>query len=74
MLDHSCEYSEASLWLPCVSLSKALNLGLWPNVRRLTTGAWTGILPSSIFTTEDIGGRRVGDGLVHRSAKFSIVI
>jgi hypothetical protein len=39
----------------------------------LTIGAWTGICPSSIFTAEDIDGLKVGDGLVHKRAKLSIL-
>ncbi|KAL4554031.1 hypothetical protein LXL04_039857 [Taraxacum kok-saghyz] len=50
-------------------MSKALNLmsGSW------TTGGATGIFPSSILTTDDISGRSVGDGFVHKIARFSIL-
>jgi hypothetical protein len=51
-----------------------LNLASSFMVPRLTIGAWTGIWPSIILTAEDINGLKLGDGLVHKRAKLSILI
>ena len=71
----SCEYAEETrVWLSCDSNSKALNLTSWLLSLRLIIGAWIGIFPSSMLTTDDMVGLRVGDGLVHKSAKLSILM
>ena len=62
------EESATYVWL----FSKPLNLIEFIELH-LIIGTWSGVLPSSILTTEDMDGLSVGDGLVHRRAKFSIL-
>ena len=71
----SCKNVEETLvWLSCDRSSKALNLAPAVLSLRLIIGAWIGVFPSSMLTTDDIGGLRVGDGLVQRSANCSILM
>lgn len=63
----TCDWLSSDIFFP-----KALNRQSSFNEVRFTTGAWTGIFPSSMLTTEDMAGLRVGDGLVHNRAKFNI--
>ena len=73
----SAEMVETCVWLSCDITSKDLKvMSGFPGalLTLLTTGGWTGILPSSILTTDDMGGLRVGEGLVHRRAKVNILI
>lgn len=69
----SCENVENCVWLSCDNFPKALNLASGFVSLRLIIGAWTAIFPSIILTTEDIDGLRVGEGLVHKRAKLSIL-
>ncbi|URE13330.1 hypothetical protein MUK42_22154, partial [Musa troglodytarum] len=62
-----------SVWLSRDSFSNALNLRSSPLVIELCTErSSTGVFPSSMLTTADMLGLRVGDMLVHRRANFNI--
>lgn len=69
-----CDDVEILVGLSCDNFSKALSLASRSGGLRLMFDTSTSILPSSMLTTEDMEGLRLGDRFVHKRAIWSILM